>query len=765
LITRDANRDQLTEWLTPEYEVVLPEDDTGTPEVDPWDVDLCIVDEGMLETHRDRLDALKQRVDPVFLPYLLVSPAQRDATTDAGVWDVVDEVVNVPTETEAFRNRLANLLRRRELSLELADDRDRQRALFRNIFESSNDAILVIDPNEGAIRECNRRAREMLGYSREELLSLSVCDIHPEETAAFRVFAERVAEDGTGWTEELTCRTDGGERLEAEVSASAIDIDGETQVLASVRDVTRRTEQRRVLDSLHDVTAELMRAETKRDVAEVTVDAAREVFDYDIAGMRLLDEGAEPGPTQRPDALELVAATDETYERLETAPTAYERGEGPVGDAFERGEPTVIDDLREEPVPFDYGPIRSVMCFPLDDHGVLSIGATEPAAFDRDEFDPVEILATNATAALTRAGREQALSERSEYLGSLFENTTDCIADVKFVDGAPRVREVNSRFEQVFGYDSEAIRGESLEELVVPPAERANSRSLTEHARAGNRIETEAPRETAAGRREFFIRVVPVREDGRSIGAYVVYTDITDRKRRDQQLQVLDRVLRHNIRNNLTVVQGTIEQVLADGESVPDSLVENALGATNDLLDLSETVRELSQSTRPDENPDPVSVARLVEVTCEALAEEYPDATITSRLRSDGHVAGTVQLGRAVRELCENAIAHTDDPNPSVTVTVEERADPAGWLRIRVADDGPGIPREQRAVLEEGEESQLRHGNGLGLWAVQWIVTSAGGELALGDPDEPGATVSLSVPTVEPDARPGRETDVFPTDE
>jgi len=742
-LDHEPNRDRLAEWLTAEYEVHFPE--TTPPE--ELQFDLCILDEPILVDHRDQLQSMKERAGSVFLPFLLVSSGTTETAANGRVWTAVDEVISIPAQKAMLHNRLTNLLERRELSQQLADDLDQQRALFENIFDSSNDAIFVIDPDGETIRECNPQACDLFGYTREELLSLSAEDIHPDERALFRGFLETVLEDGHGWTEELTCLTKDGARLDAEISASAIEIEGRPHMLASVRDVTTRTEQRAVLNSLHDVTAELMWAQTQQAVAEVALDAVQQVFEYDIAGVRLLND------TTDPETLNLVAATSETYDLLNGEPTAYEPGEGLVGQSFELGEATTIDDLQCGTVPFDYGPIQSAMCFPLGDHGVLNVGATDTAAFETEEFQLTKILATNVTAALTRARREQELSDRTEQLSALFENTTDAIVTVIFDDGTPTIGRVNSVFERVFGHDSDEIQGDSLQELVVPPDGHPESQTLVEHACAGEPIETEARRETATGRRDFRIQVVPIQDERSAASVYVVYTDITERRRRDEQLQVLNRVLRHNIRNKLNVVRGTIEKTLETEDTVPRTLAQNGLEAVDELLSLSETARELSNSTQPEGDLDPVSVPRVVNRTVESVAQEYPAVEITTDILANGWVVGTVQLDCAVRELCENAIEHSDRAVPAVSITVEGAAEPAEWLDIIVADDGPGIPADQQAVLEDGKETALKHCNGLGLWAVHWIITSAGGELSLKNTDN-GAVVTMSVPTVEPNKQP-----------
>lgn len=114
---------------------------------------------------------------------------------------------------------------------------------FRGVFEHSNDAILIVDPAADLILDANPRACVMLGYSREELLKLSVSAIHPTEMAELNAFAEMVFAQGTGWTDELTCMTKGGGSIAADISASVVEVDGHPRMITIVRDVTERKQR------------------------------------------------------------------------------------------------------------------------------------------------------------------------------------------------------------------------------------------------------------------------------------------------------------------------------------------------------------------------------------------------------------------------------------------------------------------------------------------------------------------------------------------
>ncbi len=132
---------------------------------------------------------------------------------------------------------------------DITDDELTRRALedseerFRRIFEQSNDAICVIDPENDRILDVNPMACSMLGYSRNELLSLPISAIHPHEMPALRSFVKSVSREGNGWTNELSCLTKGGGIVSAEISASMIQIDNRMGVLALIRDISGREDR------------------------------------------------------------------------------------------------------------------------------------------------------------------------------------------------------------------------------------------------------------------------------------------------------------------------------------------------------------------------------------------------------------------------------------------------------------------------------------------------------------------------------------------
>lgn len=247
-------------------------------------------------------------------------------------------------------------------------------------------------------------------------------------------------------------------------------------------------------------------------------------------------------------------------------------------------------------------------------------------------------------------------------------------------------------------------------------------------------------------------------QNGRSRGYAVVLRDVTGRTLRQQRLQVLNRVLRHNLRNDLTAVRGRAK-LLGDEETdetvVRDVIVDKA----DNLIALSDRAREVEQMlSAPVVENQACDLGTVVSAVVDDLSDEYDvDVSVTVprgiRVDVDPRV-----LQPVVYNLVVNAIRHHDraDPTIEVAATVGEGSLP---VVLSVVDDGPGLPKEDRAAVERGAENPLEHGSGLGLWAIKWGVTRLGGHLSIRDNEPRGTVVEVRLPAVEAPAAPGERGD------
>lgn len=214
-----------------------------------------------------------------------------------------------------------------------------------------------------------------------------------------------------------------------------------------------------------------------------------------------------------------------------------------------------------------------------------------------------------------------------------------------------------------------------------------------------------------------------------------------------QQTSILHRILRHNLRNTCNIIAGHAE-LLAEGAGDEEEHRRVIEDGANDLVEISEKTRQLREIVLADpELSARVDAVETVEREVAAARDRFPEANIRAAVPERAVLETHPSLGTAVGELIENAIVHNDRPTPTVRVSVSERSDDR--VDLEIADDGPGLPEMERAVLQAGMEEPTFHSEGLGLWLARTIVVQAGGDFRIADNEPRGTVVGISVPSID----------------
>ncbi|WP_436924842.1 histidine kinase N-terminal 7TM domain-containing protein [Halosimplex amylolyticum] len=351
------------------------------------------------------------------------------------------------------------------------------------------------------------------------------------------------------------------------------------------------------------------------------------------------------------------------------------------------------------------------------------------------------------TAALFR-GRLLSITPAMRQLGR--EAVIDEMDDrIVILDGDDRIIDVNPAAARLFDVDPDDVVGAKLERIGAKLADAIGS---LEGGQA------ELTLDGPDGRRYYDVRVSPLyRSYGGVAGRVVSVRDVTGRRQHEQRLDVLNRVLRHNLRNELNVVRGNAELLRRDVEPA-DPDVERRLDRIEGTVDTvsarSEKIGQVSRALDRDCDDGFDAAVRLASLA-ESVEERYPGATVRVQIPDDLTVVGGPSLERAFEELLENAAEHGGDA-PTVEVTAERTGD--GFTAVRIEDDGPGIDRQERVVIEEGRETALEHGSGVGLWLVNWIVQECRGDIEFAATDE-GTAVVVTLPVATADGGLGGEAD------
>ena len=315
------------------------------------------------------------------------------------------------------------------------------------------------------------------------------------------------------------------------------------------------------------------------------------------------------------------------------------------------------------------------------------------------------------------------------------------------VDETGRVQLWNPAAERTFGRERAAVLGRSFGVTWADrPDDDDGFDTLLGRLRRGERIAGEDAhhRRPDGSLLDTRIWAAPLRrEDG---GAAFVVLDVTDRRGRRQRLGVLNRVLRPNLRNDVNVVQGHVDQMAThvDDEAARRSL-DIARRRLDDLVELSDEARLIARVADADRTE--ATRLDLAAVTRERLAElrrTFPDCEIRATLPDAAPVSAHELLSHAVDNVLENAVEHNETPVPRVCVDLSTTGADERVV-LRVVDDGPGLPPVERRVLEAGAETQLTHSTGLGLWLTNWIVRVSSGRVDV-DTGDDGTTVVVELP-------------------
>lgn len=239
------------------------------------------------------------------------------------------------------------------------------------------------------------------------------------------------------------------------------------------------------------------------------------------------------------------------------------------------------------------------------------------------------------------------------------------------------------------------------------------------------------------------------RETNIVTGHILILRDVTDRERHRQRLEVMNRILRHDLRNQMNILLAHVEE-LRDNPAAVQEKTELLLEKGNDIISLSDRARELELTlTETESSTEQINVTELLKSQVATLKEDYPNATFTVNTDSPVIVTATPLLDSAFDNLLSNAIEHNDSPNPEIQVDIDIPSDNPDYAAIRISDNGPGIPEQEQLVLERGRETPLDHSSGLGLWIVHWLITESGGTIQFEGNEPRGTVATIQLPLTE----------------
>jgi PAS domain S-box-containing protein len=322
---------------------------------------------------------------------------------------------------------------------------------------------------------------------------------------------------------------------------------------------------------------------------------------------------------------------------------------------------------------------------------------------------------------------------------------------VVITDREGKIEYVNPAYERNTGYDAEDILGKNPRFAKSGKHDESFYEDLWETITAGDIWETEELINRRRSGELYHVdqTIAPITDDGEITHFVGIQNEITDLRLREQRLDVLNRILRHNLRNSLTVIEGNLLGIesMFDPDDELMAYLSRIRNRIDQLTAFSNKAAKLQ--TLIDDSSDGATqcdVKSVIDSVVTEYATEYPEASISTTVPEDEVIVSQDNgIEFAVTEAVENGIVHNDNDTAETEVSIELLKLPT-WVVIRVKDNGPGIPKQDRESLEIGEETDITHGSGFGLWAIYWILKASGGDIHISDNNGSGTVIDMMVP-------------------
>jgi two-component system nitrogen regulation sensor histidine kinase NtrY len=347
--------------------------------------------------------------------------------------------------------------------------------------------------------------------------------------------------------------------------------------------------------------------------------------------------------------------------------------------------------------------------------------------------------------------KHQEVEARRRYIETILERITTGVVSV---DAMGAITTINGAAARLLSLDRGAV-GRPVRAVF----ERRDLQPLGALIAAAARGRSQASAQEfalARGGQEAHLAAVAtafVGESGTAEGVVLVLDDVTPliRAQKVAAWREVARRLAHEIKNPLTPIQLSAERLrrhFTGGPAGARALVDECTGIiVGEVESLKGLVDEFSQFARmPSPRTIPTDLRQLIGDTLALYKGLFADVRLEQRFASDDALVrlDPEQIRRVIINLVDNAIEAMERRG---VIVIEAQRDPGNnVVRIVVADNGPGIPAEEREKLFLPYYSTKRRGSGLGLAIVRRIIAEHGGSIEVGDNAPRGTRFTIELP-------------------
>ncbi|ACV48233.1 MULTISPECIES: sensor histidine kinase [Halomicrobium] len=210
-----------------------------------------------------------------------------------------------------------------------------------------------------------------------------------------------------------------------------------------------------------------------------------------------------------------------------------------------------------------------------------------------------------------------------------------------------------------------------------------------------------------------------------------------DLETKKEMVELYDRLLRHDLGNDLQVITGFSEVLADEADGETAAYAERINEAAHSSADLIQRVGNLVSTLEEEEEPEPRGLAPILERTVSEAETGYGELTVEfDKAAFEETVYAGDLLESVFTNILTNAVVHNEG-EVTVRTSVETGVDD---VVVCFADDGAGIdPSVRDELFEMGEKGPDSSGSGFGLGFVRALTESYGGDVTVTESDAGGA--------------------------
>jgi len=215
-----------------------------------------------------------------------------------------------------------------------------------------------------------------------------------------------------------------------------------------------------------------------------------------------------------------------------------------------------------------------------------------------------------------------------------------------------------------------------------------------------------------------------------------------------ETLVLLTRLLRHDIRNDMTAINGHAELLEEHVEPGGENSLEVIRRRSEAIVRLLRDTDTLMETLEEEREFEPVDLLDVLDTEVASVSDDHPEVDVETDVEADLWVDADGLVQQLFSNLLGNAVAHNDPADLTIRVRAVRDGD---VVETVVADDGTGIPEEVKdSCFELGEKGDDSGGDGLGLYLVSRLADIYGGSVSVEDSRQGGARFVVALPATEP---------------